>query len=195
MTIQRPQSTQAMPADAKLVFKGKLFDVYQWEQEMYDGSFQTFEKLKRADTAIVIAVTEDKKILITEQEQPGKEAFLGFPGGRLEEGEDVLVGAQRELEEETGYVSEDWSLLNAIHPLTKIDWVLYFLVAKNSKKQVEQHLDTGEKIKLRFVEFDELIDLLCEGKMQYEPELTMMALRAKLYPEQMDELREKILGS
>lgn len=35
-----------LPPQAKKVFTGQIFDVYQWEQEMYDGSFETFEMLK-----------------------------------------------------------------------------------------------------------------------------------------------------
>lgn len=58
------------------MFKGVIFDVYQWEQEMFDGTTQTFEKLKRPDTIMVIPVTEDGKIILTEQEQPGKKPFI-----------------------------------------------------------------------------------------------------------------------
>ena len=47
-----------MPEHAKKVFSGVMFDVYQWEQEMYDGSTATFEKLTRPDTAQVIPVTK-----------------------------------------------------------------------------------------------------------------------------------------
>lgn len=49
MKIERPKSKQPIPENAKLVFKGKIFDTYQWEQEMYDGSRVTFEKIKRPD--------------------------------------------------------------------------------------------------------------------------------------------------
>ena len=91
-----------MPADARLVFKGVVFDVYQWEQELYDGSRATFEKLKRPDTVLVVPVLEDGNILMTYQEQPGKVAFRGFAGGRVEEGEEPEAAARRELLEETG---------------------------------------------------------------------------------------------
>ena len=36
-----------IPKNATKVFSGKTFDVYQWEQEMFDGSKKIFEKLKR----------------------------------------------------------------------------------------------------------------------------------------------------
>jgi len=31
-----------IPKDAKLVFKGKIFDVYQWQQKVYDGTTVTY---------------------------------------------------------------------------------------------------------------------------------------------------------
>ena len=46
MEIQRPKSKQPIPENAKRVFKGIIFDVYQWEQELYNGSKAVFEKLK-----------------------------------------------------------------------------------------------------------------------------------------------------
>ena len=72
MDIQRPQSKQPIPPHAKRVFKGVIFEVYQWEQEMFDGSVETYEALKRADTAQVIA-TRRNKILIPLEEQPRRE--------------------------------------------------------------------------------------------------------------------------
>ena len=38
MKIERPQSKQPLPANAKLMFKGIMFDTYQWEVDGYDGS-------------------------------------------------------------------------------------------------------------------------------------------------------------
>lgn len=193
MTIPRPASQQSMPDNAKRVFQGKIFDVYQWQQEMYDGSRQTFEKLRRADTTVVIPVTEDNRIILTRQEQPGKKPFIGFAGGRLEDGEEVIEGARRELEEETGYTSDTFELLDAMQPVSKIDWVIYFVVARNCRLVSGQKLDAGEKISLQIVDFETMIDMLAFREIPHEVELTIMALRAKLDPERMQALRKKIL--
>src|SRR3989344_90768 len=104
MEIKRPKSKQPIPENAKRVFRGVIFDVYQWEQEMYDGTRTIFEKLKRPDTVVVFRVLPDGKIILTEQEQPGgKGPFIGATGGRVDEGEDILAVAKRELLEESGY--------------------------------------------------------------------------------------------
>lgn len=59
MNISRPQSSQLMPEHAECVFSGKIFDTYQRNQTMYDGSIATFEKVKRTDTVVVFAILDN----------------------------------------------------------------------------------------------------------------------------------------
>ncbi len=147
MEIIRPKSKQPIPAHARKVFSGKVFDVYQWEQKLFDGSSAVFEKLKRADTVVVFPVLPDGNVLLTEQEHPGKEPFIGATGGGMEFGEDVLAAAKRELLEESGYTADRFMLWDAQHPMSKIDWVVYTFIAKGLKKISDPNPDPGEKIK------------------------------------------------
>jgi len=104
MQITRPAPKVKIPKSAKNVFKGLIFDVYQWEQKLFDGSLATFERLKRVDTVNVIPVTRDRKIILLHQRQPGTALFTGFAGGRIDGNEGVAEAAERELLEETGPV-------------------------------------------------------------------------------------------
>src|SRR5688572_20587166 len=97
MNIEKPKSKQPIPDNAKKVFEGVIFDVYQWEQEMYDGTKAVFEKLRRPDTVSIIPVTESGQIIFSYQEQPGTAGAYSTLGGRVDEGEDVLDAAKREL--------------------------------------------------------------------------------------------------
>ncbi len=193
MEIKRPPSKQPIPPDAKKVFKGVIFDVYQWKQKLFDGSYETFEKLKRPDTVLIIAVTEDHKILSSYQEQPGKVPFRGLLGGRIDEGEAPLEAAKRELREESGYESDEWFLFDAIQPVSKIDWVVYTFVAKGCKKTSNQKLEAGEKIALEPVTFERFVDLVFAEEFG-DAELKLKLLEAKLNPEKMAEIKRTILG-
>ncbi len=173
-----------IPGQAKKVFGGMIFDIYQWEQPMYDGTTHTFERLKRPDTVIIIPVTEDGKIIICDQEQPAREPFLSMIGGQIDEGEDPLAAGKRELLEETGYASGDWVLYDRIQPFTKMEWEIFTYVARGCKKVAEQNLDGGEKIELKFVDFDEFIELLATRQLP-DIHLTVNALEAKLDSEKM----------
>ena len=187
MEIIRPRSKQPIPENARKVFAGKVFDVYQWEQKLFDGSVAIFEKLKRADTVVVFPVLPDGNILLTEQEHPGKEPFVGATGGGVEPGEDVLAAAKRELLEESGYVADRFVLWDAQHPASKIDWVVYTFIAKGLKQVAGPSLDPGERIKLKPVSFEELL------RLGGEPRFAEKEIVSKFIEARLDERKEKEL--
>ncbi len=192
MEISKPKSKQPLPDHAKKVFKGIVFDVYQWEQELFDGSKKIFEKIKRADTVSVYPVLSDGTIIVLEQQQPGTGTYIGSAGGRVDEGEDILTAAKRELLEETGYEADEWIVWHTAQPSTKVEWTIYTFIAKGLKKVAKINLDGGEKIKEKRVTLDELIDLGTRPDFS-EPELIPILLRAKFIPEKREELR-KLFG-
>lgn len=179
-----------IPPQAKKVFKGMIFDVYQWEQKMYDGLTHTFERIKRPDTVIVIPVTKDGKIIICDQEQPHRDKpYLSLISGRVEENEPPEEAAKRELLEETGFEAKDLILWDEHSISDKISWTIYTYIAKGCKKVAEQNLDGGEKIELKFVDFEEFIELLASKQLP-DIHLTVKALEAKLDSEKMEELQQ-----
>lgn len=150
-----PPNARLVPADANCVFRGIIFDVYQWQQEMFDGSFETFEMLKRPDTVKVIAVV-DEKIVILQQQQPDSEIFFDMPGGRHDVPEETeLQAAQREMREETGLSFKDWKLLSVHQPAGKIEQFVYFFLATNLVKRESPTPDAGEKITVQYRSLEE----------------------------------------
>ena len=172
------KSKNQLPSNAKLVFRGEIFEAWQWKQKMFDGSVEIFEKLKRPDTAQVIPVLGNK-ILIQKQRQPDKlRSFISIPGGRSELNEKSLDSAKRELIEETGYASKNWQLWKKQDPVGKIIWTVYTYIAKDCFYKQPPELDSGEKITTHFVSFDEFL-MLSEDKTFYESELKSSLLRAR----------------
>lgn len=148
-----------IPNEAKLVFKGVVFSVYQWQERMYDGSIGTFEAIKRPDTVQIIP-TVGNKVLLSYEEQPGKPLAYTFFGGRAEEGEDPLTTAKRELLEESGMESDDWELFKTYDFGGKILWKTHLFFARNCLKVTEPHLDPGEKIEVREVSFEDFLNIV-----------------------------------
>ena len=178
MNIKRPHPKQPIPSHAKKVFSGIIFDVYQWEQKLFDGTTTTFESIKREDTVNIISVTTEKKIIVTHQEQPRQESFIGLPGGRIDRNENPLSCAKRELFEETGYTAQKFEIWDATQPFTMMDWSIYTFVAKGCAKRSELNLDAGEKITLEFLSFDEFIYLMTHTQFR-DLEVAMKILRMK----------------
>lgn len=147
-----------LPSNAKRVFHGVIFDVWQWPQKMFDGSVTTFERLSRPDTVCVIAIV-GKRIILQKQEQPGTKPFTSLPCGRLDEQEAPLSAAKRELLEETGYTSQQWKLFKKNEPHSKIVWTIYTYIAHDCQKTAELSLDPGEKITNQLVTFETFLKL------------------------------------
>ena len=79
-----PDGAILIPDNGTKVFKGNIFDVYQWPQTMFGGSTKTFEMLWRPDTVQIIGVKDDKIVLVKD-EQPGRSVRTHFPGGRTDD--------------------------------------------------------------------------------------------------------------
>ena len=60
---------------------GKIFDTYQWEKKMFDGSTATIGVVKRPGTIQIIPTVRDK-IILSYEEQPTKPRTYTFLGGK-----------------------------------------------------------------------------------------------------------------
>jgi len=145
-----------IPPHATRVFKGEVFDIYQWPQQLYDGSTATFEVAARASTIEVIAMDGDD-IVFSRQEQPNKPPYYSFLGGRAEPDEAPLETAKRELLEESGLASDDWRLLRTYPIPGKIDWTIYLFLATSCRTAATPALDAGEKIELIRMPFKQFL--------------------------------------
>lgn len=177
-----------LPSSAKKVFAGELFDVYQWEQELYDKSTATFEALKRSDTINVIPVTQDGKIILINEEQPHVPLHIKNVAGKVDPGEAPEEAAKRELLEETGYECGDLKLWYTQNLVYKIDWTIHTFVATGCIKISDQNLEPGEKITPILYSFDEFIEKVCEEDFPNLP-LKIKILEARLDDSKMDQLK------
>lgn len=184
---------QGLPDNAKCVFKGFMFEVWQWDQKMFDDSTEIFEKIWRPSTVHVLPIVGDK-IIIEDQDQPDKPDFVSLVCGRADDETDMMAEAKREMLEETGYESDDWELFLEDKKRGKILWDSFYYIARNCKKIKEQELDAGERISPRLVSFDEFFDLLDEPRFRIAVEFKMFLQELRYDELKKEAFRKKLFA-
>jgi ADP-ribose pyrophosphatase len=126
--------------------------VFQVRREVWSHPSLTpgsdFYLVDGADSVIVLARTTDNHYLMVEQFRFGSRGFsLEFPAGLLDPDEDPLVGARRELEEETGYTADHWQLLGSLYPNPAIQRSrCHFVFAWDARQIHAGRFDTHEEL-------------------------------------------------
>jgi len=86
------------------IFRGKIINLRQDKVKLPDGRETIREIVEHPGAVVVLALTNDKKIVMIRQfRKPADEVLWELPAGKIEPGEDLKNCALRELEEETGY--------------------------------------------------------------------------------------------
>lgn len=115
--------------------------------------------IEHPDWVDVIALTADLNIVLVDQYRHSVHSVrTEFPAGTIEAGEQPLVAIQRELLEETGYVSSEWHLLGTapVYPSLQNNRIWSF-AAFNAHRVAQQKLDEGEVIRCHEMPLRDLI--------------------------------------
>lgn len=123
------------------------------------------KKVGVGDAVSIFAVTEDKKILLVIQPRvalPDDDKInIELPAGYVEEGEDAVKSGMRELEEETGYVSNNARVIDSYYPsLGASGEKITLVLALDCRCEKDLCLDSDEFLHNISVSLDEFKYLL-----------------------------------
>lgn len=125
--------------------------------------------LEANDAANVIPINKKGEILMVRQFRFGTQEFsLEIPGGFVDDGEDALQAAKRELIEETGYTANKWKKLGTIYsnPVYQNAQIHHFL-ATDIVQTHSTDFDEEEHIEANFYSFQELKQAAKENRITH----------------------------
>jgi ADP-ribose diphosphatase len=99
------------------VAQTRLFTVEQLDLRFSNGTQVQFERIRgsAAGAVLIVPVVDGDQVLLIREYAAGSERYeLGLPKGRVEDGEDPLAAANRELMEEVGYGARQLRLLKSL---------------------------------------------------------------------------------
>lgn len=153
----------------ELKFKGKIIDFYQDTMEINGDHTVIWDFIKHKGAAAVVPVTDEGKILMDKAvPECSGTLYTGDPrAGALDTADEPgITCASRELEEETGYRSEnlEW-LINLRTTVAFCNEKIEVFVAKNLIPS-KQHLDEDEFIDLGAYTMEELKEKIYSGEIE-----------------------------
>jgi len=151
----------------ELKYSGTMIEIYSDTISVPNGNVVHWDFVKHNGAAAVVPITDDGKVVMVRQFRNALDReTLEIPAGGLDSlDEPTLDAAARELEEETGYKSNDLVFLITVATTVafcneKIDIYL----ARNLI-QSKQHLDEDEFVEVEEYTVDELVDMIYAGKI------------------------------
>lgn len=148
-------------------YQGSFLTLLEDKVELSNGKKGTRIVLKHPGGASVLPVTKDKKLILTRQYRyPIESVSIEIPAGKKDHlGEDGLTCAKRELEEETGYVSNRYEPMYSFHPCVgysdeRLDIFIAWDCVKTSSPKA---MDEDEDIDLISIEVKDIRALLKSG--------------------------------
>ncbi|WP_337019963.1 NUDIX hydrolase [Oceanobacillus massiliensis] len=144
------------------IFNGKVINLQVDEVSLPNGKTSTRELIKHPGAVAVIPITKDNKIIFVEQyRKPLEKSLVEIPAGKLDNQENPLAAAVRELEEETGYTTKDLSFVTSFYTSPGFADELIHIYVTNQLIKMDNPPNGDED------EFVEVIELTLEEAKQY----------------------------
>lgn len=167
---------------SKLAFDNKWFKVRQDTVEIPNGNvIDDYFVWLEGRIVLVVPVTNTNELILVKQYKHAYGNFvLEFPAGYVNDDEDITLAAQRELQEETGYTSDNFTHLTLLTNLpTKVVGSLDIYLAKNVKKTHDTSFDENEEIEVLIKPYNEVLQMIYNEEIIVSGTIAAAFLAAK----------------
>lgn len=149
------------------IFQGKVISLQVDTVRLPDGKEATREIVKHPGAAAVIPLLGDKeKMIVVEQyRKPLEKSQVEIPAGKLDQGEDPMEAAKRELEEETGYAAGTIKHVSSFYTSPGFaDEILHLYVAEGLTRG-SVNLDEDEFLEIDAISLEQAEQYIAEGRI------------------------------
>jgi ADP-ribose pyrophosphatase len=169
-SARTPRSSKtAKLLKSEVVFQGKVFSITSDDVVEPSGVKVHRYIMRHTGSVVVMCIDESKaepRVLLIRQYRHAAQKFLWeLPAGRIDEGEDALTAAQRELAEETGYTAREWKQVLFYYPSPGFMDETHALFLARDIQKGKARPEEDEFITPRWVPISQAIDWVMSGKI------------------------------
>lgn len=161
-------------------FDGRILRVHVDQVLLPNGRTAVREVADHVACVGILALDDRNNVLaVTQYRYVFEKPLLEIPAGKLEEGEDPMAGALRELKEETGAVPREFLPMGRILPSPGcFGEVLYLFLARGLHME-ESHPDDDEFLIQDRIPFEEMVHRVMNGEIE-DAKTVAAVLKAKV---------------
>jgi len=151
------------------LYHGSIIDLIIEHVENTAGDIRKREIVSHPGGSVIVPLFDNGDVMLVRQYRyPLKKFILELPAGKLEPGEDPLIAAQRELQEETGYEADTYEKLTTMFTTPGFcNEVLHIYLATGLKESKHgQNLDEGEQsLTVEHIPFSTVVEMIVNGEL------------------------------
>lgn len=149
------------------IYTGKVVSLRLDTVEIPGKGYQKREIVEHGGTVGIVALTEDKKLILVKQfRKPIEKVIWELPAGKLEIGENPKECAIRELKEETGYSAENIKLIHKFFTSAGFSNEKLYIYLATGLIKGDTHFDEDEFLDIFEVDFNEAYDLVLNNEVE-----------------------------
>ena len=158
------------------VYEGKIIKVRRDDAELPNGNPCIREIVEHSGGACVLYIVDNKALFVRQYRYAYGESLYEIPAGKLEAGEDPVLAAARELEEEAGVKAGRLELLFVNYPTPGYTNEKIYIYRAFDCEKVASHLDEDEFLDVEYIPLDTVKEMLRNGDIKDGK--TIIALQA-----------------
>lgn len=148
------------------LYEGKILKLRKDEITLPDGNNALREVVEHSGGSAILCEKEGKILLVKQFRYPYKEELWEIPAGKLNEGEDPIETAIRELKEEGGVIASSVEKMFEVYPSPGYtDEIIRIYRASGIKEDV-QSLDEDEFLRAEWFDKRTLKQMIKNGEIK-----------------------------
>ena len=126
---------EEVTTSSEMIFKGKIISLQVDQVTLPNGGTASREIVKHPGAVAVIPLLGDKMIVVEQYRKPLEKSQVEIPAGKLDSGEEPMKAALRELEEETGFRTDNIRLVSSFYTSPGFaDEIIHLYIAEDLVK-------------------------------------------------------------